>query len=681
VHRVRRHWLSLLLASTAWTLIGAASAQAVVFAGGGGQKFGVAPHVTVHGGGTFNPFTALQYGGGPVVHPNATYAIYWDPAKLRGGDPGRPGKYHGDWQELINGFLQGVGADSNTLANVFALSPQYTEAGGAQPLYSSTFRGAKVDTNSYPANGCTDPNPTFNKNFACFTDQQLREELKAFIAANNLHTGLGTIFYLLTPPGVTVCTDAGTEAGHCSDSSDKDPWKAAGTSEEESYARSFCSYHSNTAALSSEALLYVVIPWTAGTLGANLEPAGRKGSDCQDGTEVTEEPNQAGPAPDGFYDHALPDVLINQISVQTMATITDPLFNGWAEPLSQNEVSDQCRNWFEAPPVVQGSNTPDEHTQAGTYSNQVINGRSYYLNTEFNQAGLYYDYPGLMCELHTNLVSSFTAPNAVNAGDVVGFDGSQSDVTLEQSARPTPASQPLYRATFSWSFGDGATVSGPGYSAASPSEPLFASVFHSYTYGGVYEVTLTVKDVAGHTASHSELVTVSGPPPPSSAGSAGSAGASNSPSTSTAISSGGGGGGEGGEGKTPPPRKIVATQAVVSRSLSSALKNGLAIRYSVNEQVAGRFEVLLASSIARKLGLKGAPATGLATGTPAQTIIAKGVLVTTKGGRGTNQIKFSKATAAGLRKARKVSLLIRMVVHNAASPAVTTVLDTVSLSR
>jgi hypothetical protein len=119
----------------------------------------------------------------------------------------------------------------------------------------------------------------------------------------------------------------------------------------------------------------------------------------------------------------------------------------------------------------------------------------------------------------------------------------------------------------------------------------------------------------------------------------------------------------------------------VSHSLSSVLSSGLVVRYSVSEQVAGRFEVLLASSIARKLGVKGASATSLAKGTPPETIIAKAILVTTKGGKGTYNIKFSKATAAKLRKLHKVSLMIRLVVHNAASPAVTTVLNTVNLSR
>jgi hypothetical protein len=89
--------------------------------------------------------------------------------------------------------------------------------------------------------------------------------------------------------------------------------------------------------------------------------------------------------------------------------------------------------------------------------------------------------------------------------------------------------------------------------------------------------------------------------------------------------------------------------------------------------------VLLASAIARRIGLRGAAATGLAKGTAAQTVIAKAILVTTKGGQSTYKIKFSKATAAKLRKLSKVTLMIRLVVHNASSPTATTVLDTVNL--
>jgi hypothetical protein len=127
--------------------------------------------------------------------------------------------------------------------------------------------------------------------------------------------------------------------------------------------------------------------------------------------------------------------------------------------------------------------------------------------------------------------------------------------------------------------------------------------------------------------------------------------------------------------------KVTATQSVAPQSLASALRSGIVVRYSVSEQVAGRFEVLLASSTAKKLGIHGTSASGLAKGTPAQTVIAKAILVTTKGGHSTYKIKFGKATAARLRKVGKVTLMIRLVVHNAKSPTTTTVLNTVKLGR
>ncbi len=51
----------------------------------------------------------------------------------------------------------------------------------------------------------------------CITNAQIETELEAFIADHKLPTGMGTIFYLLTPPGVTVCLDEGGPEGHCSD--------------------------------------------------------------------------------------------------------------------------------------------------------------------------------------------------------------------------------------------------------------------------------------------------------------------------------------------------------------------------------------------------------------------------------------------------------------------------------
>jgi hypothetical protein len=128
---------------------------------------------------------------------------------------------------------------------------------------------------------------------------------------------------------------------------------------------------------------------------------------------------------------------------------------------------------------------------------------------------------------------------------------------------------------------------------------------------------------------------------------------------------------------TPKP---LATIAAASHWLRKVLKSGLVVRYSVNEQVVGHFEVLLATSIAHRLRLRGPAAVGLAKGIAAQTIIGKAILVTTKGGRGAVDIKFGKQTASRLGKLHNVSPLLRLVLRNAENQTVT-VLTTVTLSR
>jgi hypothetical protein len=125
----------------------------------------------------------------------------------------------------------------------------------------------------------------------------------------------------------------------------------------------------------------------------------------------------------------------------------------------------------------------------------------------------------------------------------------------------------------------------------------------------------------------------------------------------------------------------VAAAAIISRSLGTATRKGLVVRYSVNEQVAGHFEVLLSSAIAKRLGIAGALATGLPAGSTPETVIARATLVTTKGGRSAVHIVFSKRTAARLRHLHSVSLTLLLAVRNASagSPTSTTVITTTTL--
>ena len=129
---------------------------------------------------------------------------------------------------------------------------------------------------------------------------------------------------------------------------------------------------------------------------------------------------------------------------------------------------------------------------------------------------------------------------------------------------------------------------------------------------------------------------------------------------------------------TPPVPGPVATQAVLSSSLRKTLSKGLVVRYSVNQQVTGHFEVLLAASIAYRLGLHLPLAAGLPAGTPPQVVIGKALLVTTKAGRNTLKIQFGKVTAARLRRLHNVSLMLRLTLRNAGG-GTTTVLSKLTL--
>jgi hypothetical protein len=646
-------------------------------------------------------------GGNAVMHEVNTYVIYWDPAPH--------GLYHGDWREVIDTFMGGLSAVGSTNGDIFAVNGQYTDRTNLPAATHTSFKGSYEDTTAYPATTCTDPHPLtefkpFNtKALACVTDLQVREHLQSFISRTGLPRGMSNLYYVLTPPGVTVCLDAGGAAGHCSDFEASEAEEGTEKYATESYKNSFCSYHGainpgNPVTGEPSTVLYAMIPWSAGGKGdGQLAPKDRKYAyQCQDGAfdptskpieqkEVPprqQEPNQSPcPSLDGFCDTGLADVIINQMAGEQLNATIDPLLNAWQDT-AKNESTDECRNWF-APAA--GSSSPGTESAAGSVSNQAINSRHYYLNTAFNRAATQLNYPAIFCLPGIRLEPSFTAPVSANAGEVIGFDGMESDVTLDENSsfEPEGTASPNY-ATFTWNFGDGSpTVSGfaPG---APPCEtpwltPCAASEFHSYQYGGPYTISLTVKDVAGNTAVATRTINVAGPLPPSKSGGSsggsgsgsGSSGSSTTAtSTTTAASST-----TGASAKVVPPP--LATAAAVTHSLRIALRKGLVIRYSVNEQVAGHFEVLLSRTIAHRLGISGSPAVGLPAGTPPQVIIGRAVLVTTSAGRGTVVIQFSKRTASRLARLHSVPLMLRLFVRNAAShsPATTTVLSTVTLSH
>lgn len=686
-----------LASSIVAALLIAAPASAVVTPVGG-VKVGLQPrNGTTLGPDVTEPQTFANESGNVVLQgATSDYAIYWDPNK--------PTEFHHEWVANLDGFFQALG--EARLDTPFGVLAQYRDRANNVATFQALFKGSYSDTVKFPAGECTDPADPAR---TCLTDAQLRKQLQSEIAALGLPTGMDTIYYLLTPPGVTVCLDAGKATGHCSDYAE---------SNNESYEHSFCSYHSDInpdGAPQGDAntILYAAIPWTGYTTSFDCQDGGFNpekhletrekaqehtteeeqalAKDTKEQKEAVEEarrlegphieePNQE--TQNGDYSQALSEILMNQIAEEEMNTVTDPLLDSWQDKKG-DEASDICRNVFAGTAgengsggEIAGSVAAQPDTKAGTLSNVSLGAHRYYINNVYSLSE-----DG--CSGGLGLVASFTAPNPVNAGDIIAVDGMESEVSLMETKAFGPSGPPtITYATFSWNFGDG-TPEVKGFAPGAPTceypwfSPCAASALHSYQYGGTYDVTLTVTDVDGNKSSVTHEVTVNGPPPPSP-----SPPSSSTSSTGSTAQSSQSGGSSGSKGVTPAVPAPIAAAAVAKQSLHKALHKGLAVSYSVNEQVAGHFEVLLASAVARRLGISGAPAVGLPAGSPAETVIAKAILVTTKGGRSVVHIDFSKRTAARLAHAHKVSLMLRLIVRNAATsnPTTTTVVSSFTLT-
>ncbi len=101
-------------------------------------------------------------------------------------------------------------------------------------------------------------------------------------------------------------------------------------------------------------------------------------------------------------------------------------------------------------------------------------------------------------------------------------------------------------------------------------------------------------------------------------------------------------------------------------SLSHALKKGLSVRYSVDRQVAGYFELLMSRPVARRLHIHGEHSRWLQGAGRGQTLIAYRLLVTTRGAHGRIELTIPSKAAARLRSLAHLTLTLRVMVRDAA---------------
>lgn len=513
------------------------------------------------------PSTGLCSHGGSVMHSNETFAMVWDPAP------------HKDYASpYVEQFLRDVADGSGKLTSPYAVTPQYTDGAG-RAGNSSAYGGGYDSSDAYPANGCTVSGIhnyylqgsayTSVPNDVCLTDAQLQSELRGMIGQNGIpgriQAGYTPVLVMLTPPGVETCLDG---AAHlCSANSDSSQVGAQ-----------FCSYHSQLT-YSGRVYDYVVQPWAV----AQNWPVNTTGCDEPD----------AAPLPTGTIDpnalqKAMGQRLVSPLSSAQLAAITNPNMNGWFA-LNGSEVNDNgCA------PIGSGLDAA------------TVGANSYFLSRAANNAGLIVNDPyALPCAPSIELQPQFVVPSAVDAGDVVQFDGSK---TLSGLLVPTN--------DYIWSFGDGTTGIGP-------------SVVHSYAYGGNYAVKLITVDRGGNLATLTQSITVLGPhqTPPASPPPA--------PPTTHHV------------GPSFSVRLVILPQ-----SLQNVLAHGVKLRVISNAAADGFVSVLISRRAARLAHIAAhGPAVVIGRGTTSGVV---------RSGTITLRLRLSRTVSAKLRRLRHVTLTYRL---------------------
>jgi hypothetical protein len=223
--------------------------------------------------------------------------IFWNPSN-------RALSWAPGYKAVITGFLANAAAGGARPSSVFSLLPQYRDAAGPATA-RSTFAGALDASDPAPANDCTLPAAAPDWPM-CLKRADLDSEVETVVIAHRLPTGLGHLYFLVTPEGFGSCIGAGPKS--CS---------LGGNA-----ASGYCGWHTSADSVHGT-ILYANIAYDA-------EP-----HHCRSGNP---RPN-ANPA----------DPTLSILAHELAEAVTDPLSNAWgASP--DREVGDLCLARF-GPPI------------------------------------------------------------------------------------------------------------------------------------------------------------------------------------------------------------------------------------------------------------------------------------------------------------------------------------------
>ena len=210
---------------------------------------------------------------------------------------------------------------------------------------------------------------------------------------------------------------------------------------------------------------------------------------------------------------------------------------------------------------------------------------------------------------------TFVPPTGVLAGDNLLFDGSVTASTLM-----------IHNAAYVWNFGDGTTGTGPG-------------VYHQYATGGNYQVTLSVTDRGGNTATVTKTVTVLGPngqPVPS-------------PAPGGGTSSG---------------SSLKVHLQLLPQSLQSVLRSGISVRVTSNRAANGIATVWITRASAKKAHIK--------VGRSPSVRIGIGTVSSIRNGTVKLRLHLAPAMAKKLSHLHHVAMTVRLALVGSGSQRLAT---------
>ncbi len=413
---------ALLVASVALCSVLVSSAGARIITAATGHKFGIVP--AFHGSLSLNgsrsvariaaagtPTCDLQvdsqcaspmtYHNGPVQHGENIILFFWDPS----GFSSAPGYVAGmqTWvSDLAAGDFRPGNVPGVQVGNPLSVTQEYYDhsgPGGANNFvpYAVDNGGTVIDTDAYPASGCTDSYTNASNQQVtlptCLTAGQLYGEVSSYIQAHNLPVGIDTEYFMLTPQGVGTCADS----THCAYST-------------------YCGWHTAFGSPSTPVLI-ADMPWQSGIPGCDLT-----GASSLHSTGI--------------------DPVVNTFSHELAETMTDPIpGSGWFGPGGgSDEIGDKCAYQFS---VGQPAADPTGLSTApgGQFYNTLLNGHDYLLQMEYdNRAGGCNQW-----DTDTQPTAAMSVPSQVSPGSPATFS-------------LTGVSAPAGVAYVTWYFGDRAAT-------------------------------------------------------------------------------------------------------------------------------------------------------------------------------------------------------------------------------